>query len=129
MTKLVPIFLLKTDISDIRIPFLTAPCGYMGTEAVVLPVVEESVEHYHKHNGSSMDDTLIISLRRNFSAREIRGFISLYIKANKTFLLFMCDSAQRSDLVMNTIKSIYGTENISLFRVEGSLSDGAESMN
>ncbi|EDC2614171.1 hypothetical protein OGY18_03810 [Citrobacter sp. Cpo142] len=129
MTKLVPIFLLKTDITDIRIPFLATPCGYMGTEAVVLPVVEESVDHYHKHNGSSIDDTLIISLRRNFSAREIRGFISLYVKEKKTFLLFMCDSTQRSDLVMNTIKSIYGTENISLFRVAGSPGDGAETMN
>ncbi|EEP0049181.1 hypothetical protein G5X03_004544, partial [Salmonella enterica] len=101
-------------------PFLASPCGYIGTEPVVLPVVEDSVDYFHKHNGSSIDDTLIISLRRNFSAREIRGFISLYVKEKKTFLLFICDSTQRSDLVMNTIKSIYGTENIGLFRVADS---------
>lgn len=115
MTNQVQVFILKTDIYPFPVPFMAVPCGYNGSEPVVLPVVEDSVELYHLENDTSIDETLVISLRRNFSARDIRGFISLYVKKRKSFLLFICDSVQRSALVVNTINGIYGQENISRY--------------
>jgi len=116
MKNNITIFLLKTDLSEIKIPFISAPCAYDGSNAIIMPIVEDTVESCQQQNNKSIDDTFVVSLRRHFSAREIRHFISLYFRHHKTFLLFSCDSIQRSDLVMNTIKSIYGQENIS--RVE-----------
>lgn len=123
MKNNIEVFLLKTDISDKKIPFIAAPCAYINAQPVVLPVIEQAVEHYHSVLGTSIDDTFVISLRRHFSTREIRTFISLYFKNNKTFLLFICDSIERSELVLSTIKTIYGMENISRFTASGTKED------
>jgi hypothetical protein len=115
----IQVFMLKTDTNPEPLPFLCSPSGWSGTRAVVLPVVEETVFDFFASKGviseeAVTEDTLLVHLRRDFSAREVRAFIAQYYKLNKRFLLFICDSIQRSDMLINTIRKVYGVENISL---------------
>lgn len=117
--KTIQIFMLKTDTNPEPLPFLCSPSGWAGTSPIVLPVVEETVFKFFASKGVSCEetvaeDTLLIHLRRDFSAREIRSFVAQYYKLNKRFLLFICDSIQRSDMLINTIRKVYGMENITL---------------
>lgn len=115
----IQVFMLKTDTNQEPLPFLCSPSGWVGTSPTVLPVVQETVFKFFASNGITSEDTvtentLLVHLRRDFSAREIRAFIAQYFKLDKKFLLFICDSVQRSDMLINTIRKVYGQENISL---------------
>ncbi|EPQ8559353.1 MULTISPECIES: hypothetical protein [unclassified Enterobacter cloacae complex] len=115
----IQVFLLKTDTNPEPLPFICSPSGWVGTSPVVLPVVEETVHKFFASKGVSCadtvaEDTLLVHLRRDFSTREIRAFVAQYYKLDKRFLLFICDSIQRSDMLINTIRKVYGAENISL---------------
>lgn len=115
----IQVLMLKTDTNSEPLPFLCSPSGWSGTSPIVLPIVEETVIEFFASKGVSCEDkvaedTLLVHLRRDFSAREIRSFVAQYYKLNKHFLLFICDSIQRSDMLINTIRKVYGQENISL---------------
>lgn len=120
MPQLIPIFLLKTDISDERIPFFSAlQVHNLETgKSMLPPVVEDTVDAYFKDTGFTdcFDATLIVHIRTDFSRRALRAWFSVYFHQRKHFLVFICDCIQRSDMLMNTIQEIYGQKNIGKYR-------------
>ncbi|MBD8129217.1 hypothetical protein IFU23_24325 [Pantoea agglomerans] len=117
----IEVFMLKTDINDVPVPFICHPCGWNGTSPSILPIVTETISRFNRLRHKSDEETLVIHLRRNFSRREIRSFIAHYFRNKMQFLLFVSDCLERSDMVMNTLKDIYGTENISIAEKSGEI--------
>lgn len=116
MSQLIPVFLLKTDIADERIPFFAALQVHdpVTGKSMLPQVVEQTVENYLTETGipERFNDTLIVHIRTNFSRKALRAWFSVYFKQKKCFLVFICDCIQRSDMLMNTIQEIYGQKNI-----------------
>lgn len=84
-----------------KVGLLVVPCAYTSTGTHLLPIVDETINKAHKILKTHRDKTLLISLRRDITEKDINISIKNALSNDLSLLLFACDTIERAESVMN----------------------------
>lgn len=100
------IYEISVQDSNKRLGLLVVPCAYSDAGTHLLPIVENAVSKAHQVLKTHRDKTLLISLRRSITKKDINISIKNALDNELSLLLFACDTVERAESVMSKIYSI-----------------------
>lgn len=107
-------FYLQTDIVKMKIPLFVVPYVHSSNGVQLMPSTIFEVNQIHTGlNTDPEENTFFTIIRRSPSPTDLRKIIKMFKEREFSVIVLACDCAERCEIVLNTIISVFGQQSLS----------------